>query len=204
MGGKASIAGNLYDKYNSRNPVVRLMMKGFLDSLLRLVEPLDIKNVLEVGCGEGRLTHFIKASKPGVSIEGSDLSREIIEAALREYIGIKFSVQDVEALDYPDGSVDLVVACEVLEHLRRPEDALVEIKRVTREYALFSVPREPLWSILNMARGKYIKSKGNTPGHLQRWSRGDFIKLLSRHFRVLKCLTPLPWTMVLCRKETGV
>jgi len=61
------------------------------------------------------------------------------------------------------------------------------------------VPREPIWRILNIARGKYIGDLGNTPGHVNHWSRRGFIDLLSRRFDVVEVRSPLPWTMALCR-----
>jgi len=63
-------------------------------------------------------------------------------------------------------SYDLTIACEVLEHLEDPGQALTEIDRVTKQSVLISVPQEPMWRILNMARGKYWSDLGNTPGHV--------------------------------------
>jgi hypothetical protein len=40
-----------------------------------------------------------------------------------------------------------------MEHLEHPEEALQSIRRVASKYVILSVPREPLWSIMNMARG---------------------------------------------------
>ncbi|WP_207642472.1 hypothetical protein, partial [Desulfosporosinus sp. I2] len=66
-------------------------------------------------------------------------------------------------------------------------------------HIILSVPREPLWRILNLARGKYIPDLGNTPGHIQHWSKKSFLRLVNRYFDVLEVKSPLPWTMVLCR-----
>ena len=92
--------------------------------------------------------------------------------------------------------VCLVVACEVLEHLAHPERALAEIARVARGRVVLSVPREPLWRALNLARGAYWREAGNTPGHVQHWSRAEFVALVARTFRVLDVWSPTPWTVV--------
>jgi hypothetical protein len=63
------------------------------------------------------------------------------------------------------------------------------------------VPREPLWRLLNMARGRYWRDLGNTPGHLQHWSSEGLRALLMRHVEVRLVRTPLPWTMALCRRR---
>jgi 2-polyprenyl-3-methyl-5-hydroxy-6-metoxy-1,4-benzoquinol methylase len=93
---------------------------------------------------------------------------------------------------------DLVVCSEVLEHLEKPEDALEQLKKVGKKYVICSVPREPIWRILNMARGKYWKDLGNTPGHINHWSQRSFIKFLKKNgCKVLDVKSPLPWTVVL-------
>jgi 2-polyprenyl-3-methyl-5-hydroxy-6-metoxy-1,4-benzoquinol methylase len=95
---------------------------------------------------------------------------------------------------------DLVVCCEVLEHVPDPEVALDRLHGLTRRHLIASVPREPLWRALNMARLKYLPTFGNTPGHIQHWSSRAFVALMSRRFRLLEVRRPLPWTMILAEK----
>jgi hypothetical protein len=85
----------------------------------------------------------------------------------------------------------------VLEHVPEPEATLSEMARVARRHLLVSVPREPMWRMLNMARGAYVRDLGNTPGHLNHWSKVGFHSLLSRYGRVQEVRTPFPWTMLL-------
>ncbi len=63
---------------------------------------------------------------------------------------------------------------EVLEHVPDPAAVLAEMFRVASRWVLVSVPREPLWRGLNMARGSYLRDFGNTPGHLNHWSKRSF------------------------------
>ena len=79
------------------------------------------------------------------------------------------------------------------------EHTVSEMARCAQRHLLVSVPREPLWRMLNMARGAYWPALGNTPGHLNHWSRSSFVKLLSRHGEVVEVRSPFPWTMVLVR-----
>ena len=74
-----------------------------------------------------------------------------------------------------------------------------EMARCAERYLLVSVPREPLWRGLNMARGAYLAQLGNTPGHLNHWSRRSFARLLSRFGQVVELRSPFPWTMLLVR-----
>jgi hypothetical protein len=53
--------------------------------------------------------------------------------------------------------------------------------------------------MLNVARGAYVRQLGNTPGHLNHWSRTSFTRLLARHGEPIEVRSPFPWTMVLLR-----
>lgn len=103
-------------------------------------------------------------------------------------------------LNYKNDEFDLVLACELLEHLKDYNEGLSEIKRVTKRYAILSVPMEPLWRILNLAQGRYIASLGNTPGHIQHWGKKEFLKVIKKYFLIEKIYYPLPWQVALCKK----
>jgi hypothetical protein len=110
-----------------------------------------------------------------------------------------FRVASVYDLDPLQTKAGLVVCCEVLEHLEDPHRALQILACMADPYLLVSVPREPIWRILNMARGSYWDSLGNTPGHLQHWSSASFLSMLRQSVTVLQVRQPFPWTMALCR-----
>ena len=195
------LAGNLYDKYSSRNPIVRILMRGFERTLEDLVAVTNPGSIHEVGCGEGRWT--IEWSARGIDARGSDFSEQVIALALANQklrgAAARFRVASIYDLEAVTDSAQLVVCCEVLEHLDEPERALDVLARLASPWLLVSVPREPIWSLLNMARGKYWSTWGNTPGHVQRWSSEALVRLLQTRFDTVRVLRPLPWTMVLCR-----
>jgi 2-polyprenyl-3-methyl-5-hydroxy-6-metoxy-1,4-benzoquinol methylase len=112
---------------------------------------------------------------------------------------IAFQVADLYQLSPGCDAAELVICCEVLEHLPDTVRALEILSQLARPHLIVSVPKEPLWRILNVARGRYWSELGNTPGHLQHWSRRGFIALLEQHFEVVEVRAPLPWTMALCR-----
>ena len=198
---KGVVIGNTYDKYHSDNPIVRRIMHGFELSLSELVSAANPSSIHEVGCGEGYWT--LRWIEKGLDVRGSDFSSEVIKlaennAVERELPMGHFKAKSIYDLQTEVDSADLIVCCEVLEHLERPSEALRVLQNLVFKHVIFSVPREPVWSLLNMARGKYWSDLGNTPGHIQRWSQGDFIKLVSKHFVVEKVCSPIPWTMLLC------
>ncbi len=196
------VVGNAYDKYGSKNPVVRWIMKGFADALSCLVTKVKPRSIHEIGCGEG---YWVLAwEKQGIVARGSDFSEIVIDLAcgnaksqgLSPTLFTRRSIYDMEPVQ---DSADLIVCCEVLEHLEQPEEGLAALQRVATDYVIVSVPREPIWCLLNLVRGKYFSSFGNTPGHLQRWSCAQFIELVGRYFDIVEVKKPLPWTMLLCR-----
>ena len=195
------VVGNTYDKYNSGNPIVRKIMQGFESTLLDLVSEANPSSIHEVGCGEGYwVLHW---GEQGKTVRGSDFSNNIIELAKNNARERKlptglFEQRSIYNLQCDKDSAELIVCCEVLEHLEQPEEALHVLQKIARKYAIFSVPREPIWSVLNMARGKYWSDFGNTPGHIQRWSQREFINLVSPYFNVEQVRAPFPWTMLLC------
>jgi 2-polyprenyl-3-methyl-5-hydroxy-6-metoxy-1,4-benzoquinol methylase len=196
------VVGNVYDKYGSANPVVRRIMRGFADALSRLVAQAAPASIHEVGCGEGYWC--LEWNGQGIAARGSDFSPTVIElaranAAARGVSPELFQVRSIYDLDAARDGADLVVCCEVLEHLERPDEGLRALRRVAKADLIVSVPREPIWRCLNVARGKYLASLGNTPGHIQHWSRDAFVRLVGRYFEVLEIRSPLPWTMLLCR-----
>ena len=193
------VAGNQFDKYGSRNPVVRGLVHGFDRALFELLAMVGrVDRVLEVGCGEGHVTAKLARYFPGARVVGTDRSSEIISQARQLHGGIEFRMCSI--YDVGDtGPWDLVVACEVFEHLEEPERGLDAVCRAASGHVLVTVPREPLWRILNMARGQYLGALGNTPGHLQHWNRGTLMRLLRPRLDVVGTRTPLPWIQVLGR-----
>ena len=191
------LIGNQLDKDQVTNPVARRMVAGFDAALAELVRAAPPTSVHEVGCGEGRLSRKLHGWL-GLEIRASDFSRELVaENQARGDAGVRYTARSVYDLDAAQDGAELIVCCEVLEHVERPEDALAALRSLGAARYILSVPREPLWRVLNLARGKYLTALGNTPGHLNHWSRRGFTRFLERGgFQVERCLSPLPWTMV--------
>jgi 2-polyprenyl-3-methyl-5-hydroxy-6-metoxy-1,4-benzoquinol methylase len=196
---EGTVTGNTFDKYGSTNPVVKRLMAGFERTLDELFERADPQSLLDVGCGEGVLTHKWAQRLDGRRVVGIDLDDPQLHALWeqRQAPNLTYKVMKAENLPFDDGEFDVAAAIEVLEHVPDPEHTVAEMARVASGHLLVSVPREPLWRGLNMARGAYLKDLGNTPGHLNHWSKRDFVAFLNRHGRVVEARSPFPWTMCL-------
>jgi 2-polyprenyl-3-methyl-5-hydroxy-6-metoxy-1,4-benzoquinol methylase len=193
--------GNTFDKYGSSNPVVKRLMTGFHSTLDELWARASPSSILDVGCGEGVLTAEWAERLGDGRVVGIDLDDAKLRAEWeqRRRPNLDFVVQEATSLPFGDGEFDLACATEVLEHVPDPEATVAEMARVASGHLLVSVPREPLWRALNVARGAYWRDLGNTPGHVNHWSKRDFVALLSRYGTVEEARSPFPWTMVLVR-----
>ena len=197
-------AGNTYHKYVTRNPVARLLVARFLHAVDEAVAEVAPASVLDAGCGEGTVTARVARRFPRASVVGLDVGDPRLVAEWEERAGenLAFHSGSAYSLPYPDGAFELVCALEVLEHLERPAEGLDELARVSSRALVLSVPREPLWRALNVASGRYVRARGNTPGHVNHWSRRDFVRFAARAGEVKSVRTPLPWTVVTVARGT--
>ena len=192
------IGGNLYNKYASKNPVVKTLMKKFFTDWDAFFDLINVNDVLDVGCGEGYVTNHIKKSRNEIHIEGVDYSPEVIKKARTFNPRMKFTEGSIYDLRYDDNTFDLSVASEVLEHLEEPDKAIAELKRVSKKYCIITVPNEPFFRIANVFRLKYLSTFGNTPGHVQNWTKKDFRRLLDDNFSNVSIKISTLWQIALC------
>jgi 2-polyprenyl-3-methyl-5-hydroxy-6-metoxy-1,4-benzoquinol methylase len=198
-----TVTGNTYDKYGSTNPAVQRLMRRFHSDLDALFEEARPESILDVGCGEGVLVCEWADKVGDGRVVGIDLDDPQLhgEWEKRRRPNLEYRVQKAEDLPFENDEFDFASAIEVLEHVPEPDHTLTEMARVARRHLLVSVPREPLWRGLNMARGAYLRDWGNTPGHLNHWSKRAFVSFLRTVGRPVEVRSPFPWTMVLVRLD---
>jgi 2-polyprenyl-3-methyl-5-hydroxy-6-metoxy-1,4-benzoquinol methylase len=189
-------------KYSTANPISRALLRGFFGDLSRLISRRRYTDVLEIGCGEGLVLHHLREHLSGTRSVALDLDLEGVAAARTNSPFASYLSASAYALPFRDRAFDLVLCCEVLEHLEDPTAGLAEIARVASRTCLVSVPREPIWRMLNVARGAYWTALGNTPGHLNHWSRDAFSAFVGTRLDVVETASPLPWTVVLAEKRS--
>ncbi len=127
-------------RYNSPFWIRRYAQRQIYEQSLRPIR--RGQTVLDVGCGEGIFS--LLAAKRGAIVTATDISYPNILAAqtLAAEHGerVQFVQSDAEALPFHDNSFDVVVSMHVLEHLAHPAHGLGEIRRVTRDVAIISMP----------------------------------------------------------------
>lgn len=184
------------------------LINGYFRAVQRLIDDSKVAGrkkakAIEIGCGEGYSTQRLRAMlASAIELQASEYVGHQIPMAQKLNPAVKITEESAYDTKHKDGTFDLVFLLEVLEHLDYPDKALAELRRIVKKdgYLILGVPHEPLWCMLNMARGKYLSHFGNTPGHLNHWTTRGLVRTVEKHFgKVIVVKTPLPWTIVLAQ-----
>ena len=97
--------------------------------LLELAGDVGQGRILDVGCGKGRYLWYLQNKFPRTELHACDISSELLQSVP---LGVRANVAPVTLLPYPDNFFDLVVCVEALEHAVFIEQALAELRRVTK------------------------------------------------------------------------
>jgi len=194
------------DKYTKTGSIGQMLLSRFFDGIEAMVTESGVASgkALEVGAGQGFSTAKLNNMLPeNVVLSASEFLPEQVDEARTRNPGLEVIEESVYELNRDDSSIDLIFCLEVLEHLEDPATALKELARVSSQYVVISTPREPLWCALNFARGKYLGSFGNTPGHIQHWSTAALKREAQPWFDVVAFRTPIPWSILLLKPRKG-
>lgn len=188
-------------KYANPNPLHQWLLRRFLDKVAeevcRALAGLVSPTLLDVGCGEGYVLRRLREARPELVLLGIDGDRQAL--ALARALGpdvATFWQGDASHLPFRDHSFDMLTCLEVLEHLKEPRRALDELARVSRRYALLSVPHQPHFALANLLRGQNWRRLGEDPGHLHHWTASQFLGLVKARLRVVRLCYPFPWVLV--------
>jgi 2-polyprenyl-3-methyl-5-hydroxy-6-metoxy-1,4-benzoquinol methylase len=91
--------------------------------------------ILDLGCGPGNFSKFLISKNKGYSVDGIDLSSEMVRLAKENVPGGNFSIKDIRGLEYPESSYDAVIASFCFVHLTNGETRLViaDLSKIIKE-----------------------------------------------------------------------
>lgn len=186
-----------HDKFVNQNAVTSRFVGRFLqrtrDRVALLTSPGD--RILDVGAGEGIMTEHLVRGLPGRHVEALEYEEEGCAAMRAAYPHITVTQASVYELPWPDDEFDVLTCFEVMEHLDEPGTALREMVRVSRRHVVVTVPHEPFYRMGNIARGRYVPRLGNTPGHLNHWTRSGLEREMRPHFDIAEVVPLFPWLL---------
>lgn len=162
-----------------------------------ILEKIKLKkpsSILDVGCGDGFYLYLLHSLFPKAKIIGVDIDRNAIKSAIRNTKGrdVRLKYGNVCDLKFKDNSFDVVLASEVLEHLKEDKKGLKNIYRVLKPggLVLVSVPNcsyplfwDPVNWFLERVMHKHIKSgfwAGIWNQHMRLYSKDELKYLLKK------------------------
>lgn len=171
-----------YSKYREYDhPIVRFFAEQRIAFIRRHLDLATIRSALDVGCGNGFSTYYMRQHVPEVwAVDRSEhmLSRHPLRHEGRVRAG------DALHLPFEDGAFDLVYAWEVLHHIAEPLQAVREMARASRRYVLVAEPN-PL-NPAQFAFALYDPEHRWVLRYTKRYMRGLFEQA---GLRVLMCCT---------------
>lgn len=189
-------------KYLTTNPLKQKLINRFLENIYFEVERMQPKTILDIGCGEGFVDMFLLQKNSQYQIRGIDISKKVIRRAKKRVPNLSAQQGDACNLPFKKNTFDLTICTEVLEHLDKPQKAIAEARRVSKKYCLFSVPNEPIFSLLTLFSGRYVKCLGRHPDHVNFWTKESFRELMQKHFNKPVMLKTSPiWIFVIGEKN---
>lgn len=188
-------------KYENKNPFHRYALNRFLKRIKSAIDESRATRILEVGSADGYVMKYLKDRNHALELCGVDIDREALLRARNMNPDLHFEYGDLERGALPKEKFDAVIALEILEHIENSEQALLNLRKLNAAYFLISVPHEPFFRVLNFLRARHWKRLGNHPEHLHTWGRGEFKRIISRHFLVKKDYSSFPWTIFLATKK---
>jgi len=143
----------------------------------RLVEAVRPKRTLDIGCGSGLITKVLaEASAEVVAVDVSEeaiaVSRDVLGEATNVLLKVADVFQSKDTVSDWQGSFDLVVLSEVLEHIHDDEGAIATVRQLLDEpgWLLLTVPGDPkLWN-----------REDEQAGHVRRYTREELRRKLAK------------------------
>lgn len=191
-----------YKKYHSKNLFQRYLINRFLKEISKEIENLSVDSLLDVGCGEGLgLEKLLRKHFPK-KVYGVDINSNALKIAKNTLPNVVFEKGDIKNLRFKENIFDLVIALEVVEHVRDFNTSINELVRVSKKYILISVPWEPVFSLANLLRGKNINRFGRDMEHINYWNKRSFKKIFIdiEGIETIVHRTVFPWQIILMKK----
>lgn len=143
-------------------------------------------NILEIGCTYGYLFKYLKdyPNKYGI-----DISEYAIKQAKMLSQGAEYKVMNIEKLDFKENFFSLILAIDVMEHLKNSEKGIKEAARVLKKEGLFIMVTPNLESCSKKRKGnKWFAYQD--PTHISILPKQQWIQFLEKNnFEIKKIRT---------------
>jgi len=167
---KTDYDDSYFNTFIETNPLLKKEIKEKVELIKSCKKQGDL---LEIGCGDGILLNKIQDC---YNVTGADISQHAIKKACEMVDSKKLKVMDIENEDI-DGSYDIIIAFDVMEHLNNPQKVIKKIKGAMKKDGIFifSVPNN--YGIFGKIMTKIFNLIDKT--HVSTYEREKWIILLN-------------------------
>ena len=161
--------------YPSYRSSFTTLTDGFRKKLTLVRKYISGGRLLDAGAAYG---YFLKTAEPYFEGEGIDVSAFAAMIAQCEF-NVQVKVGDIESVDAPDGSFDVVVMWDIIEHIIRPLKALTEVARILKPGGYLFISTDDAANWLPKILGRHWWSLA-APLHLCHFSKQGLALASSR------------------------
>lgn len=115
-----------------RHPLQRLWHTGKLNAVSKMLDQQTADRLVEVGSADGSFVYRLKQSTGIASVVAVDPYLPPLRLGKRRFSRIDYIQADAHSLPFRNETVDVVTILETLEHVSRPLDTLMELKRILK------------------------------------------------------------------------
>lgn len=145
--------------------------------IIDTLSALRFSNALDVGCGTGEILSAVRKLYPAASLQGIDISREMLKQAESKKIdNIKLYLGDAEHLPFENDKFDVLICTDSFHHYPKPQKAIDEFYRVLQNdgYLLLA----DFWKPFPVRRLMNIFIPFSNEGDVKIYSQSEILSFL--------------------------
>lgn len=121
-----------YQRGIEKNILQRIWHKNKLKYVVWAIrsQNKDPRNILDVGCASGWFLSELKEEFKKADAFGIDVYGKAIDYGKKKYKNVSLRKADAHKIPFQSNTFDIIVCCEVLEHVENPDQVIKEMKRV--------------------------------------------------------------------------
>jgi SAM-dependent methyltransferase len=148
-----------------------------IDTLTNNIDSLEVKSLLDVGCGNGLFLNFLAENRKHKYTRLCGAERS--ESALKHVLTEKYQAS-IDNLPFKDNEFDIVCCLEVIEHLPIEvyQKAIQELYRVAKKYVLISVPYNENLE-LSLSKCPVCRTEFNPEYHMRSFDKAKISNIFS-------------------------
>jgi len=136
------------DFHNTRKQQTLRILKAYINDFEDIY-------ILDVGCGKGNITKFIREEYKNIKIDALDISEKAIKTAKGNIQGVNFIISDIYKYSPVNIKYDAIILNNIFEHVENPSCMLVNIKKVLAEDGIILISTPNRYYLKNLIR-KFI------------------------------------------------